>query len=184
MSVSTEQPAIYLMRYRRSKAFAFGAIMLGIGSGILWVASEALDPIWRSPSDDGALLQALPAYVRVPFMLAIGALILEPGAMMLWAGLTNRIIVSADAVGISSRTIFGYRRELAWQSIGSVKHWGRENQIALSPRGSGGLAQEIWDRKSVLIDVGMLDRSVADVEAVIKRFRPDLAVQYGEGREG
>jgi hypothetical protein len=184
MSATSDQPAVYVMRYRRSKAFAFSAIMLGIGAAIAWVCLEALDPAWSAPDDNGAVLQPLPVFVRVPFMAVLGALILTPGAMMLWSGLTNRIIVRADAVSISSRTIFGRRRELPWQSIGSVKRYGRENQIVLSPLGHGGLADEIWDRKSVLIDVGMLDQPVARVESVIRLFRPDLAIQYGESRDG
>jgi hypothetical protein len=116
-------------------------------------------------------------------MAAIGGIVLLPGAMMVWAGLTQRIIVRADSDGISSRTIFGRRRSLAWDAVGSVRRWQRENQIVISPLGHGGLADEIWDRKSVLIDVGMLDRPVADVEAMVRQFRPDLAIAVGESRD-
>ena len=103
---------------------------------------------------------------------------------MVWAGLSNRIIVHADANQISSRTIFGRRRTLPWPAIGSGKYWRKENQIVLSPIGQGGIAEEIWDRKSVLIDVGMLDRSVADVERMIHHFLPDLDIVYGKNRDG
>lgn len=172
------------MRYRRSKAFGFGAMMLAIGGAIAFVAWEALDPAWQSPSDDGALLQALPAWVRVPFFLLIGAIVILPGAMMVWAGLTNRIIVQADANHISSRTIFGRRRAMPWHAIGLAQYWRKENQIALSPIGHGGIAEEIWDRKSVLIDVGMLDHTVADVERMVRHFRPDLTIIQGDSRDG
>ena len=56
-------------------------------------------------------------------------------------------------------------------------------QIVLSPVGNSGLLAEIWDRKSVLIDVGMLDRPVADVEALIRRFRPDLTIDDRSSRD-
>ena len=79
-----------------------------------------------------------------------------------------------DDQTISSRTIFGRQRQLAWHMVGSVRRLRRENQIVLSPVGNSGLLAEIWDRKSVMIDVGMLDRPVADVEALIRRFRPDI----------
>ena len=172
------------MRYRRRLAFVFGAMMLAIGGAICFVAWEALDPAWQSPSDDGALLQALPAWVRVPFFLFVGGIVVLPGAMMLWAGLSNRTIVYADANQISSRTIFGRRRTLPWHAIGSAKYWRKENQIVLSPIGHGGIAEEIWDRKSVLIDVGMLAHSVADVERMIQQFRPDLTIVHGDSRDG
>ena len=184
LTESSKQNGVYLFRYRRIKTFGFGGILLAIGAAIGWVAWDALDPAWISPNDDGALLQALPAWVRVLFFVATGCVLLVPGTVMVWAGLRNLNIVRADAEGISSRTIFGRRRYLPWQAIGSAKRWGRENQIALSPIGHGGLAEEIWDRKSVLIDVGMLDRPVADVEAMIRHFRPDLAIGYANSRDG
>ena len=150
--------------------------MLGIGSMIGWVAWDAFDPAWRAPGDDGALLQALPAYARVAFFVVIGLVVLAPGAWMLWAGLADLPVVRIDGQNISSRTIFGRQRQLAWHMVGSVKRLQRENQIVLSPLGNSGLLTEIWDRKSVLIDVGMLDRPPADVEAMIRRLRPDLTI--------
>ncbi len=170
-----------MLRYRRSKAHAFGAIMFGIGSMIAWVAWDALDPGRRSPSDDGAALQALPAFVRVRFFAAIGLIVLAPGATMLWASLANLPIVRIHGRCISDRTIFGRRRKLAWRSVGSVTRLRREYQIVVSPAGHGGLLEEIWDRKLVLLDVGMLDRSVDEVEAIVRRFRPDLSIDIRDG---
>ena len=184
MTDSIEHSASVSIHYQRSKALAFGLLMLAIGGAICWVAWDALDSAWRSPNNDGALLQALPAWIRVPFFVLIGSIILIPGAMMLFAGITNRVIVHADAERITSRTIFGRRRALPWNVVGSVKRWGKENQIVLSPIGHGGLREEIWDRQSILIDVGMLDWSVSDVEQMIRRFRPDLTIDYGESRDG
>lgn len=181
MTASEHPSEVYVIRYQRSKALGFGAAMLGIGSAIAWLA---LDTLWHAPIDDGAVLQTLPSLISVPILALVAGILLTPGLMMVWAGLTNRIIVRADAEVISSRTIFGRSRTLRWLSIGSVKRWGRENQIVLSPIGYDGLAAEIWDRKSVLIDAGMLERSVAEVEEIIRHFRPDLSVSYRESREG
>ena len=178
-----DQRTDIILRYRRSKALVFAAIMLGIGGMIGWVAWDAIDPAWRAPSDDGALLQALPAFVRVPFFVVVGLVVLAPGVWILWAGLANLPVVRMDDQNISSRTIFGRQRRLAWHMVGSVRRLRRENQIVLSPVGNSGLLAEIWDRKSVLIDVGMLDRPVADVEALIRRFRPDLTIDDRSSRD-
>lgn len=178
-----DQRTDVILRYRRSKALVFAAIMLGIGGMIGWVAWDAIDPAWRAPSDDGALLQALPAFVRVPFFVVVGLVVLAPGVWILCAGLANLPVVRMDDQNISSRTIFGHQRRLAWHVVGSVTRLRRENQIVLSPVGNSGLLAEIWDRKSVLIDVGMLDRPVADVEALIRRFRPDLTIDDRPSRD-
>ena len=171
-------PPLTVVRYRRSKAFAFGAMMLAIGAGIAWLAWDALDPGWTSPIEDGALLQALPYWVRVPFIVAIAIIVLTPGVTMVWSGLTNAVVVRANADGISARTIFGRRRYLSWDDIVSAKGFGAENQIVLSPAGAETLVQEIWDRKSVLLDVGMLEAPPRDVEALVTRHRPDLKIAY------
>ena len=184
LTVAAPDGDTFAMRHRRSKALGLGIMMLAIGGAIGFLAWEALDPAWQSPGDDGALLQALPTWVRVPFFVLIGGVVLLPGLMMVWAGLTKRIIVQADANHISSRTIFGHRRTLPWHAIGSAQYWRKENQIALSPIGHGGIAEEIWDRKSVLIDVGMLDHTVADVERMVRHFRPDLTIVHGDSRDG
>ena len=178
-----DQRTDVILRYRRSKALVFAAIMLGIGGMIGWVAWDAIDPAWRAPSDDGALLQALPAFVRVQFFVVVGLVVLAPGVWILCAGLANLPVVRMDDQNISSRTIFGRQRRLAWHMVGSVTRLRRENQIVLSPVGNSGLLAEIWDRKSVLIDVGMLDRPVADVEALIRRFRPDLTIDDRSSRD-
>ena len=128
-----DQRTDVILRYRRSKALVFAAIMLGIGGMIGWVAWDAIDPAWRAPSDDGALLQALPAFVRVPFFVVVGLVVLAPGVWILWAGLANLPVVRMDDQTISSRTIFGRQRQLAWHRVGSVRRLRRENQIVLSP---------------------------------------------------
>ena len=129
-------PPLTVIRYRRSKALAFGTMMLAIGAGIAWLAWDALDPDWTSPTDDGALLQALPYWVRVPFIMVIATIVLTPGVTMLWSGLRDTVVVRADADGISARTIFGRRRYLSWDNIVSAKGFGAENQIVLSPAGA------------------------------------------------
>ena len=177
-------PPLTVIRYRRSKALAFGTMMLAIGAGIAWLAWDALDPDWTSPTDDGALLQALPYWVRVPFIMVIATIVLTPGVTMLSSGLRDTVVVRADADGISARTIFGRRRYLSWDNIVSAKGFGAENQIVLSPAGADTLGQEIWDRKSVLLDIGMLEVPPRDVEALVTRHRPDLKIAYKRSRDG
>jgi hypothetical protein len=183
-AMRSTDPSVAVIRYRRSKALAFGAMMLAIGAGIAWLAWDALDPGWTSPTDDGALLQALPYWVRVPFILAIATIVLTPGVTMVWSGLRNAVVVRADSEGISARTIFGRRRYLAWDDIVSARRFGTENQIILSPMGADTLVQEIWDRKSVLLDVGMLETPARDVEALLARHRPDLTISCKRSRDG
>lgn len=164
------------LRYRRAKAFGFGGMMLVIGGIGAWVGWDALSPGWTSPTDDGVLLQALPPWLRMTVFAAFAALMLVPGSLMLIAGIARQIIVRADRGGISSRTIFGHRRSLAWSEIASAKRSDGENRIVLSPSGLCGIFDEIWDRKSVIIDSGMLEQTADQVEDVIKRFRPDLPI--------
>jgi len=183
-AMRSTDPSVTVIRYRRSKALAFGAMMLAIGAGIAWLAWDALDPGWTSPTDDGALLQALPYWVRVPFILAIATIVLTPGVTMVWSGLRNAVVVRADSEGISARTIFGRRRYLAWDDIVSARRFGTENQIILSPMGADTLVQEIWDRKSVLLDAGMVEIPLRDVEALLARHRPDLTISYKRSRDG
>ncbi len=94
MDPLSDQPTVLILRYRRSKALAFAVIMLGIGSMIGWVAWDAFDPACRVPGDDGALLQALPAFARVAFFMVISLVVLAPGAWMLWAGLADLQLVN------------------------------------------------------------------------------------------
>lgn len=152
-------------------------MMLAIGIGIAWLAWDALDPGWTSPTDDSAFLQALPYWVREPFILVIATIVLTPGVTMVWSGLRNAVVVQADDEGIAARTIFGRRRYLAWEDIVSARGLGAENQIVLSPAGADAFMQEIWDRKSVLLDVGMLETPPRDVEALLARHRPDLKIR-------
>jgi hypothetical protein len=163
-----------LIRYAKRKAIAFGVIMLAIGTAMVWLAMELLDATWISPSDDGALLQIMPTWVRTPLVIIIAGIVLMPGVAMLGAGLTQRVIVRADAAGIAARTIFGRTRRLSWGDIVVAKR--KQNQIVLSPTDVDTIGQEIWDRKSVLLDVGMLEVAPPEVEALIHRYRPDLVV--------
>ena len=100
-AMRSTDPSVTVIRYRRSKALAFGAMMLAIGAGIAWLAWDALDPGWTSPTDDGALLQALPYWVRAPFIVVIATIVLTPGVTMVWSGLRNAVVVRADSEGIS-----------------------------------------------------------------------------------
>ncbi len=99
---------------------------------------------------------------------------LAPGLWLLYAGLTNASVVTATEEAITARTLFGRRRQLAWRDIVVAKR--KKNQIILSPTGTDTVGQEIWDRKSVFLDIGTLNAAPGAAEALITRHRPDLVI--------
>jgi hypothetical protein len=164
-----------VIRYTKAKAIGFGLFMLALGALTVWVATELVDPLWVALSDDGVLLQIMPRWIRTPLVVLMGIVVLiPPGVAMLWAGLTGRVIVRADAAGIAARTIFGRLRRIRWGDIVAARR--KQNRIMLSPAGVDTIDQRIWDRKSVLLDVGMLEGGPAVAEALIRRYRPDLVI--------
>jgi len=169
----TTTPAATL-RYVRWKALVFGALAAGFAGLAVWVAIEALDPAWTAQVTKGQALVDAPVWVRVPVMLAVAAVMLMPGVWQLWAALTGATVVTVGDSGIAARTSFGRRRYLAWSEIVGAK--AKKNQIVLSPAGIDTIWQEIWDRKSVLLDTGMLDAAPGEVEALIARYRPELVI--------
>src|SRR5262245_42927016 len=98
------------------------------------------------------------------------------GLWMLWAGLTRAVVVAADRRAIGARTIFGRYRELPWSSIVEAKRM--KIRLVLSPAGTDTIGQQIWDRKSVLLDVGMLEGEPRDIEVVVHHYRPDLVFRH------
>ena len=93
---------------------------------------------------------------------------------LLFAGLTNATVVTATEEAIAARTLFGRQRQLAWTDITVAKR--KKNQIILSPAGTDTVGQEIWDRKSVFLDIGTLDVAPGAAETLIARHRPDLVI--------
>ncbi|MGH6890902.1 MAG: hypothetical protein ACREEP_01465, partial [Dongiaceae bacterium] len=139
---------------------------------MIWVGAEALDPAWTAQVTRGQYLVDAPNWVRSPVILATAAVVLLTGLWMLWAGLTRAAVVTADSRAISARTIVGRQRRLVWADIVDAKR--RKNQLVLSPPGVDTISQEIWDRKSVFLDGGMLDAAKGEIEALVQRHRPDL----------
>ena len=103
-----------------------------------------------------------------------GGFVLAPGLWLLLAGLANAPVVTATEEAITARTLFGRQRRLAWRDIMVAKR--KKNQIILSPAGTDTVGQEIWDRKSVFLDIGTLDAAPGATETLITRHRPDLVI--------
>ena len=101
-------------------------------------------------------------------------LVLAPGLWLLFAGLTNATVVTATEEAIAARTLFGRQRRLTWADITFAKR--KKNQIILSPAGTDTVGQEIWDRRSVFLDIGTLDVAPGAMETLIARHRPDLVI--------
>ena len=161
-----------VIRYARGKAIGFGLVMLALGAAMVWVAVEVLETV-AAMLGNGALLQGMPTWSKAPLVVVLAAAMLTPaGAAILWAGMTGRVIVRADAAGIAARTIFGRVRRIKWADIAGVKR--QQNRIVLSPAGVDTIDQRIWDRRSVLLDVWMLEGGPAAIEALIRRYRPEL----------
>ena len=156
------------------KAVLFGVIPAALGAGMIWIGVLALDPTWTAEVAKGQFLVDAPPWIRSPVMFATGAFVFVPGLRLLIAAATHASVVSMDDRGVSARTIFGRLRHLDWPAVKSVKR--KKNQIILSPVGADTLGQEIWDRISVVLDIGMLDAPAAELEAHIRRHRPDLVI--------
>ena len=156
----------------RWKALLFGGIPLALGLLTIWVAVEAFDPAWTAHVVKGQYLVDSPRWIRVPVFLATAVLLVLMGIWMLWAGLTGAVVAVIDNHSVTARTIFGRRRQLPWSSVVAAKR--KKNQLVLSPAGTDTPSQEIWDRRSVLPDVGMLDAASRDIEALVSRHRPDI----------
>jgi hypothetical protein len=161
-------------RYVRWKAFLFGAVPAALGSLMIGLGVYALDPTWTAHVARGQYLVDAPVWVRSPVMFATGAAVLAPGLWLLFAALTNSPVITINDDTISARTLFGRLRQLAWAKIAVAKR--KKNQIILSPIGVDTLGQEIWDRKSVFLDIGMLETAPGELEALIGRHRPNLVI--------
>jgi hypothetical protein len=158
--------------YIRWKAVLFGGMMLALAGLMIWVGIDAFDPAWTATVTDGEWLVAAPYWIRAPFILVIALFVGVPGLWMLWAAASGAPVVIADQVTITARTIFGRRRSLCWAAIVDAKR--KQNQIILAPEGTNGLIHEIWDRRSVHLDTGMLEGDRFALEALVHRYRPDL----------
>ena len=161
-------------RYVRWKAVLFGAVPAALGALMIGLGVYALDPTWTADVVRGQFLVNAPVWLRSPVMFATGAAVLMPGLWLLFAALTNAAVVIANNQRITARTLFGRFRQLAWTEIAVVKR--KKNQIILSPTGVDTIGQEIWDRKSVFLDIGTLDAVPGEFEALIARHRPDLTI--------
>ena len=159
-------------RYVRWKGLLFGSIPVALGGLMIWIGIEAFDPSWTAEVSKGQWLVNAPVWIRSPVMLATGGFVFGMGAWLLFATLSGVAVVTADDDGIAARTIFGRLRELKWSEIVDAKK--KKNQLILSPVGIDTIGQEIWDRKSVFLDIGMLDASPGAVEALIKQHKPGL----------
>ena len=161
-------------RYKRWKALAFGAVPAALGALMIWLGVEALDPSWTAQVARGQFIVDAPVWVRAPFLFVTGGFVLAPGLWLLLAGLTNATVVTATEQAIVARTLFSRRRQLAWRDIVVAKR--KKNQIILSPAGTDTVSQEIWDRKSVFLDIGTLDVVPGAMEALIARHSPDIVI--------
>lgn len=159
-------------RYVPWKGLLFGALPVALGGLMIWIGIEAFDPLWTAQVAKGQWLVNAPFWIRSPLMLATGGFVFGMGAWLLYATLLGVTVVTADNDGIAARTIFGRLRQLKWSEIVDAKK--KKNQLILSPAGIDTLGQEIWDRKSVFLDTGMLDAAPGAVEALIKQHRPGL----------
>lgn len=141
--------------YVRWKALLFGGVLASIAVMMLWVGLQSLDPAWTATVTKGQSLVDAPAWVRAPVILGVALFCAVPGLWQIFAGYLRWPVVRFDEQGIEARTSFGRRRHLAWESVVEVKR--KKNQLILSPPGVNTIGQEIWDRKSVILDIGMLD---------------------------
>jgi hypothetical protein len=166
-------------RYARWKALLFGVVPAGLGGLMIGLGVYALDPAWTAQVARGQYLVDAPVWVRSPVMFATGAAVLIPGLWLLFAALRNSPVVIANDRMIAARTLFGRLRQLDWDAIVAAKR--KKNQIILSPLGVNTLGQEIWDRKSVFQDIGMLDAAAGEIEALVHSHRPDVAIPLAAG---
>lgn len=166
-------PALYSLN--RRKALIFGAIMSLIAVGTIWVGADSLDPAWTAEVPKGQALVNSPAWVRGPFIIAFGLLFAWHGGWLLYAGATGMPVVEVGDSAISSRTILGRRRTLAWADIAKATRKG--NQLILSPTPPGGIAAMLWDRHTLTIDLGSLAAEPGEIEAHVLGRRPDLAAR-------
>ncbi len=139
---------------------------------MIWIGIEAFDPAWTAQVARGQFLVDAPYWIRSPVMLATGGFVFGMGAWLLLATAMGAAVVVADSEGIAARTIFGRLRRLKWSEIVDAKR--KKNQLILSPAGTGTLDQEIWDRKSVFLDIGMLDAPPGAFETLVRQHRSDL----------
>ena len=161
-------------RYKRWKALVFGAVSAALGALMIGLGVVALDPSWTAHVARGQFIVDAPVWVRAPVLFVTGVFVLAPGLWLLFAGLTNATVVTAIEQAIVARTLFGRQRRLAWTDITVAKR--KKNQIILSPVGTDTVGQEIWDRKSVFLDIGTLDVAPGAAEALIARHRPDVVI--------
>ena len=161
-------------RYVRWKAVLFGLVPTLLGAAMIGIGVVALDPTWTAQVARGPYLVDAPVWIRSPVMFATGGFVFVPGLRLLYAAVSNARIATFDEHGITARTLFGRRRHVEWRSIQTAKR--KKNQIILSPADVDTLGQEIWDRKSVFLDIGMLDAVDGDIEAQVRRHRPDLVI--------
>jgi hypothetical protein len=158
--------------YVRWKALLFGGLPIALAGVMIWVGIQALDPAWTAQVPKGQYLVDAPVWIRSPVIFTTAIAVLLPGLWMFWAGVSRSVVATFDSHSISARTLYGRRRRLDWASIVIAKR--KRNQLILSPSGTGTLGQEIWDRKSVLLDVGMLEAPVGEIERLVLRQRADL----------
>ena len=170
MTANTGSSVTY--RYVRWKAVVFGGLIAALGLLAAWVGIDALNSNWTAAVADGEWLVAAPWWLRGPVMIAMGLFMLKPGLWQLFAAATDAVVVQSDDEAIAARTSLGRLRRLAWRDIAGAKQ--QQNQIVLSPAGIDTLGQEIWDRKSVILDIGMLDAAPGEIAGVIQHHRPDV----------
>lgn len=156
----------------RRKALIFGAVMTLIAAGTIWVGFDSLDPTWTAEVPKGQLLVNAPNWVRGPFILAFALLFAWHGAWLIYAGAARVAMVEIGEQAISSRTILGRRRTLAWGDIATMTRKG--NQLILSPAPPGGLLAHVWDRHTLTIDLAALDADLDEIETQVLARRPDL----------
>ena len=171
MPIQDHEPRIY--HYVRWKAALFGALPAALGLLMVWVGVAAIDPTWTAQVSKGQNLVDAPNWLRSPVILATAIVLLIPSCWLLWASITHATVVETTDLGIVAHTMFGRKRSVAWASIVDAKR--KKNQLVLSPVGTDTVLQEIWDRRSVFLDIGMLDAPVGAMEALVHRHRPDIA---------
>lgn len=160
--------------YVRWKALLFGGVLTSLAVLMMWVGLASLDPTWTAQVTKGQYLVNSPNWIRAPIIVGAAVFCAMPGLWQLCAGLLRWPIVQFDDQRIEARTSFGRVRRLAWKEIAQVKR--KKNQLILSPTGINTLGQEIWDRKSIILDVGMLEVSPQAIEDLIARHRPELPI--------
>ena len=177
MAAPTSADGRTVFYYVAWKAWLFGGMLAAIGLLTVWVGISALNPAWTADVSDGQWLVATPWWVRGPFMLSMALVMLVPGVWQLYAALTHAPVIQCGEHTIAARSSFGRWRRIAWSDIVSIKK--EPNQMILSPAGSDTVAAEIWDRRSVLLDIGMLDAAPGEIISLIQQHRPHLAISQG-----